>query len=96
MSRLLLDNEPSFHNDVDGLLIKYEQAITSDFVDSLKDERHAKANKRSGEFERFASVPTSVVEIWTREGRDWQNATPKEIVKWLKADGLDHFICGKA
>jgi hypothetical protein len=94
--RSLLDNEPSFHDNADGLVIKHEQAITSDFVDSLKAERNAKAGKRSGEFERFASVPTFVVEMWGRQGRDWQNAAPKEIVKWLKADGLDHFICGKA
>ena len=41
---------------------------------------------------RVASIPVAVVEKWMREGRDFNNASVKEILGWLKAENLDAFI----
>jgi hypothetical protein len=86
------DTETTFGENADGLFQKHSQVITDDFLESLKSERLAKAAMRSGEFERVASVPTFVWELWIREGRDPFNATAHQIVAWLKKDGLDAFI----
>lgn len=92
MTHTLLDNNPTFLDSPDGVLIRHDQVITGEFLDSLHSERLAKATMRSREFNRVASVPTSVVELWLRQGRDFWNATPHEVVAWLVADGLDAFV----
>lgn len=78
--------------NVEGLYVEHTQAIPSEFIDMLKSERHAKRDLRAAEFERVASVPTFVWELWMRQGRDPFNATPRQIVAWLEADNLQHFI----
>lgn len=90
--RGLVEANDYLGENADGLYIKHEQAISSDFLDSLKSERYAKAAVRSGEMERVASVPVFVWELWERQGRDPKNATPREIVRWLSDASLDAFI----
>lgn len=92
MTPKLLDNNPTFLDSPDGVLIRHDQVITDDFLETLKSERLAKATMRSREFNRVASVPTSVVELWLRQGRDFWNATPHEVVGWLIQDGLEAFV----
>lgn len=89
---MLLDNEVTFKSNVDGLLLLHEQAITSEFLDQCKDLRSAQADFRQRELNQVASVPTHVVEIWLRQGRDPWNASSREIVQWLEKDNLQAFI----
>jgi hypothetical protein len=88
----LLDNVPSFGQNADGVFVKHEQPITDDFLDSLHSERMAKEHVRHGELNRVASVPTSVVELWLRQGIDVWNMTPHEVVARLERDNLHAFI----
>lgn len=89
---MLLDNEVQFKTNADGLYLLHEQSITSEFLDSCKDMRAAQADLRSRELNQVASVPTAVVELWLRQGRDVWNASPREIVQWLEKDSLQAFI----
>jgi hypothetical protein len=91
MSRLL-DTELEFGQNADGVFEKRTQAIPDDFLDTLKSERHAKSMLRSREFNRVASVPTFVVELWNRQGFDFYRMTPREIVNKLNADELGSFV----
>jgi hypothetical protein len=88
----LIDNEPSFGQNADGLYVCHTQTIPSDFLDSLKSERNAKMNLRKAEFERVASVPTGVVELWLRQGVDVWNLTAREVVQRLERENLHAFI----
>lgn len=72
--------------------IDHRQEITQDFLDSLTDARIDSVKRACGEMERVASVPTGVIEVWMREGRDVWNASPSQIVNWLRADDLHAFI----
>lgn len=89
---MLLDNEVQFKTNADGLYLVHQQAITSEFLDSLKNARDAQASLHNREFNKVASVPTHVVELWLRQGRDVWNASPREIVQWLERDNLQAFI----
>jgi len=89
----LLDAEPSFENGPDGeLIIKKQQLITDDMLTRNRDMRHYEG--REGEFMAVADVPTITVEIWKRQGFDIMdpNVKARDIVKRLRAEGLDHFI----
>lgn len=88
----LLDVEQRLLGNVGDTVIENSQAIPSEFIDSLKSERYAKEALRMGDYERVASVPTSVYDIWQKQGRDPYRAPAKDIVKWLKEDGLDYFV----
>jgi hypothetical protein len=89
---MLLDNEVQFEQNADGLYLVHQQAITSDFLDRCKDLRSAQADFHKREMNQVASVPTHVIEIWLRQGRDAWNASPREIVQWLEKDNLHAFI----
>ena len=80
--------------DVDGVFRKHTQDISSQFLDSLKEQRNASLDQREGEFMRVASIPTVVVEKWMREGFDILNGkhTAAEIVKRLKDENLEAFL----
>jgi hypothetical protein len=86
------DTETTFGTNAEGLFRERSQVIPQDFLDSLKSERDAKAAVRAGELERTTSVPTQVYEIWMAQGRDPWRAPQREIIKWLKAEGLEAFI----
>ena len=88
----IIDVNTTFGANADGVYQEHTQVIPQEFLDALKAERDAKAAVRSGELERTTSVPTFVYELWQRQGRDPWRATTREIIKWLKADGLDSFI----
>ena len=87
-----IDKLVGFEENSDGLLIRNTQRIPQDFLDSLKTNRDISKDLLGSEFQRVASVPTAVLEIWNKQGRDWQNAELREIVSWLKKDGLDAFL----
>lgn len=74
------------------LIIKHTQDIPQEFLNGLKDARLDSSRKPMGELHRFASVPTSVVEKWGREGFDVMKESAKNIIKKLKSEDLDAFI----
>ena len=88
----LIEPTVGIGENADGLFLHHEQAIPSTFLDDLKSERLAKAAMRCSEMERVASVPTFVVELWMRQGFDFYNATPREIVARLNANDLGAFV----
>lgn len=88
----LIDTETTFGSNADGLYREDTQIIPSDLLDTLKSERHAKQALRAAEFDRVASVPTFVVELWMRQGFDFYNASAREIVARLNAHDLGTFI----
>lgn len=92
MKDFIHEAEASFEENANGLYIARHQVITDDFLTDLNNERIATANVRAGEHMKVASVPTSVWELWQRQGRDPQNASARQIVQWLRADNLHAFI----
>ena len=92
MSHQLIDTHSTFGRDMDGRFVHHRQELSTEFLDTLKSERHAKAHMRAGELNRVASVPTFLWELWMRQGRDPYNATARQIVSWLEADSLQAFI----
>jgi len=88
----LLDVDATFEENVNGLYVARSQVITDEFLTDLKNERHATASVRAGDHMKVASVPTFVWELWMREGRDPHNATPRQIVRWLRDASLEAFI----
>lgn len=88
----LIDKLTSIQDTPDGLAFRHAQVIPGDFLETLASERHAKASIRAAEFDRVASVPTALWDIWIAQGRRPFDATPREIVAWLRKDGMDAFI----
>ena len=76
-------------NDV---IQKSTQQLSQAFLDDLKDQRNESTKGREGEFMRVASIPTAVIEQWTREGFNIYEVTGPEIVKRLKDQNLDAFM----
>jgi hypothetical protein len=77
----LIDAQTDFGCSVGQNYTRHTQEIPMDFLDSLQSERMASAAVRAGELHRVASVPTSVVEIWLRQGLDIHKMTAREIVR---------------
>lgn len=89
----LIDSEVKFDENTDGLVIERYQAIPQKFIDSLKEERFQNSQSRvKTEMHRAASIPTAVIDNWIRQGFDFYNASAKQIIAKLKAEGLDYFI----
>lgn len=88
----LLDTVAEVREDAGGLHIVRQQDISQDFLDSLHNEREFKRHNRTSEMHRVASIPTQVIDVWLRQGRDFYNATPRQVVQWLEADNLQAFI----
>jgi len=74
------------------LVIKHSQDIPTKFLDSLKEARMESSRGPMGDFHRFASVPTAVVEKWKREGFDIMKESAKSIVRKLQSEDLGAFI----
>lgn len=89
---MLLENNASFGDNADGLFVKHTQVIPQEFLDDLHNERTARQHVKHRELNKVASVPTHVVELWLRQGRDVWNSTPRQIVQWLEQDNLHAFI----
>ena len=83
-----------FHVDSGGLFNKRTQEIPQSFLDSLKQQREDSLKQREGDYMRVASIPTVIVEKWMKEGFNIfdQNVDGKDIIKRLKAEGLDAFL----
>lgn len=91
----LIDPDFQFDNSADGLIRKHTQHIDERWLADIKEQRNTSKEQREGEFMRVASIPTVVIEKWMREGFDVltdRNITGKDIVKRLKAEGLDAFL----
>jgi hypothetical protein len=90
----LIDPNVDFHDgDHDGrLVIQNSQEITQEFLDGLKAERLASTSRPTGEFHRFASIPTAVYEKWLSEGYDPRKEPARKTLLKLHTEGLDAFI----
>lgn len=74
------------------LVIKHTQEITPEFLSTLSEARLDSSHRPMGEMHRFASVPTSVVEKWKRDGFDVMKESAKAIILKLKSEDLGAFI----
>ena len=77
--------------NMDGLLVRKDQEITSDFLDQLSDERLA-SKAPSRDFHKLASIPVVVVEQWMRQGFNIYEQDAKAILKKLRDEDLTAFI----
>lgn len=92
MTKLTLtDVQWGINDNVDGLLVRKDQEITSDFLDQLADDRLA-SKAPAGDFHKIASIPVVVVEKWLREGFDIYREDAKAILKKLRDEDLTAFI----
>lgn len=92
MTKLTLtDVHWDINDNVDGLLVRKDQEITSDFLDQLADDRLA-SKAPAGDFHKLASIPVVVVEKWLREGFDIYEQDAKAILQRLRDEDLTAFI----
>lgn len=92
MTKIVLrDVEWDIDANMDGLLVRKDQEITSDFLDQLADDRLA-SKAPSGDFHKLASIPVVVVEKWLREGFDIYQESAQAILKKLRDEDLTAFI----
>ena len=82
----------TFDDAPEGLLIKSEQTITSEFLDNLADMRFDSISTPAGDFHCVASIPTAVVDRWYREGFDIMREPIRDIMNRLRKESLDKFI----
>ena len=87
-----IDQQVSFDENSEGLVIERYQEIPQSFLDRLKAERANSSSVREGETMRVASIPVAIVEQWMRDGYDFHNATASQLVAKLKQENLDYFI----
>ena len=88
----IIDSGYRIGDNSEGIVIESYQAIPDSFIQDLKNERAANRNSAAGDYHRVASIPVAVADKWIREGRDFDNASVKEIRGWLMAENLDAFI----
>src|SRR5574337_472326 len=74
------------------LVIKHTQEIPDAFLTQLKEARIESDRRPMGDFHRFASIPTAVVEKWKREGFDVMKESAKSIIRKLQSEDLGAFI----
>ena len=89
---LLTDIKYGFLSTASNFAIQRNQEVTSEHLDTLRDERTASANTRAKEMHRVASVPVAVVEKWLSEGFDIYKESAKAIVARLHAEDLSAFV----
>lgn len=95
----LISFDEDYTDPVEGtrLVIKREHDIPDDHISQLKADKIDTLHTPIGDhFYRVASVPTSVVQKWQREGFDIDKLAKedlvKEVLKRLNTLGLDAFI----
>ena len=90
----LIGAEEEYGCDVDGVFRKHTQQISTQFLNSIKEQRNSSKSKREGEFMSVAQIPTIVVEKWMREGFVIFSGehSAAEIVKRLKRENLEAFL----
>jgi hypothetical protein len=74
------------------LVVKHQQDIPQEHLDSLKEARAASTTRKMGDWHRAASIPTSVYEAWLRSGYDAQKEPIAKTMAKLRQEGLDYFI----
>jgi hypothetical protein len=74
------------------LVVKRQQEIPTEHLDSLKEARAASMTRKMGDWHRAASIPTSVYEAWLRQGYDAQKEPIAKTMAKLRQEGLDYFI----
>ena len=81
------------HNS-DGLFVKKQQNIPSEFLSANKAQRIDSSNSKMGNYHRIASIPVIVADKWMREGFNIYDGsvTPQEIIKKLKTENLEGFL----
>ena len=84
--------ESQYLSQGEDLIQKSTQQISQAFLDDLKDQRNESTRGREGEFMRVASIPTAVIEQWSREGFNVYEETGAAIVKRLYDQNLDAFM----
>jgi hypothetical protein len=89
---IMTDIKLDFEENSEGLVIQKSQAITQEYLDSLKDARFESKNRRAGEFHRAASIPVIIVEKWLKDGYDVFNEPVAKTLAKLKTENLDYFI----
>lgn len=72
--------------------IKRVQEIPDDFLQSCSDNRLASNGNKMGDLHQFASIPTAVVDHWSRQGFDVFKEPMKAILKRLRDEDLTAFI----
>lgn len=93
----MFDARSNIHGNADGLFVQTSQEISTTLLADLRARYDASATTRMGENHHVAAVPVVVVEKWMREGFNIydSNVTPRDIVRRLRAEHLDHFIVSK-
>lgn len=94
------DKTPVYENNVirvDGpndkdLILKNFQEIPDSFIQSLRDQQ-AMA-RPTADMRKVASIPTSIVEHWKRQGFDVHKESAKAIVARLQKEDLGAFVTG--
>lgn len=75
-------------------VITSEQYLGDDFWDDLEQAKEDWKFRLDG-YTNVASIPTSLVNQWIRQGFDFYSAPANEIIKRLRMEGYDKFItCG--
>ena len=93
MTDIIHEVEPTFKDGPDGLIIRYDQEITDDFLKGIAEKRNT--TERTGWFHEVAEIPTGVVEVWQAQGFDIirdRNIRARDIVSRLRREGLEAFI----
>jgi hypothetical protein len=96
----LIGFDEDYTDSVEGtrLVIKRTQDIPDEHVATLKREKIDTLHSPTGDFYRVASIPTSIVQKWAREGfvlEDVLKQGPnglRDILKRLNKESLDAFI----
>lgn len=88
----ILDSFTEFDENADGLLIKRQQEIPSEFLADLTRLKIENQERREGEFMLAASIPVIVVEELLKKGWDVYREPVRETLKKLRELGLDGFI----
>ncbi len=78
-------------NGGDELAVKYEQEITSEFLQECQD-RFVGTRDPSGNLLCVASIPTGVVDRWMREGFNVFEEPIQASVARLRAENMSKFV----
>jgi hypothetical protein len=88
----LLDCTSTLFSQGDDLIVRQSQEIPDEFISDLRARKADSINTPAGEFHLMATIPTSTIETWYRQGFDYMQAPIADILKRLKQQHLDHFI----
>lgn len=94
MTQLINPNEQLILRDDGQDVITTEQTLGADFWQDLEQAKDDWKMNLNG-YTSVASIPTSLVNSWIRQGFDFWSAPANEILKRLRMEGYEKFItCG--